>query len=384
MNNPAESVHLSALPGHIPTEARITVGMSGGVDSSVVAQLLRDAGYTVSGLFMKNWVELNQGEECTSEQDRSDAAKVAEHLGIPFETVNFAPEYWDRVFSRFLDEYRAGRTPNPDILCNREIKFDLFLKQALDHGADYIATGHYARVDYQDRRYRLLKAKDLNKDQTYFLYAIGQEALSKAVFPLGELTKPQVRAIAEKGELTTHDKKDSTGICFIGERNFGEFLSHYLPAKPGRMETPEGTYIAEHKGLMYYTLGQRKGLGIGGQKDSEECPWFVVGKKISQNVLVVAQGHNHPLLTSTVLYANELNWIADETPQTPFTCSAKTRYRQADQSCTVEQIGEDHFKVIFDLPQRAVTPGQSVVFYAGDECLGGGIIDEVEGIIYEK
>lgn len=363
--------------------SRVFVGLSGGVDSSTSALLLRDAGYRVEGLFMKNWVELEGDETCPVAQDVSDARGVAEALGLTFHTLNFAPEYWDRVFSRFLAEYRAGRTPNPDILCNKEIKFDVFLKAALEMGADAIATGHYARIEAREGRYRLMRALDHNKDQTYFLYALNQYQLSHALFPVGHLPKPDVRRLAEAAGLLTHNKKDSTGICFIGEKDFGQFLSRFLPAQPGAIVTPEGKRLGEHQGLMYYTLGQRKGLGIGGRQDADESPWFVVGKRLAENALVVAQGHDHPLLFSSQLTASDLNWVAGQAPEAPLRLSAKTRYRQNDQACTLTSIEGDRCTVIFDTPQRAMTPGQSVVFYQGDECLGGGIIERVNDIIYQ-
>ncbi len=360
----------------------IVVGLSGGVDSSTSALLLKEQGLRVEGMFMKNWVDPDD-EQCPIETDLADARQVAERIDIPFHLVNFAPEYWDRVFSHFLAEYRAGRTPNPDILCNREIKFDVFLKQALELGADAIATGHYARIDEQDGRYRLRKGRDGNKDQSYFLYTLNQYQLSHALFPIGELEKTQVRRLAEAADFVTHAKKDSTGICFIGERHFGEFLSRYIPAQPGLMQTPEGRTVAEHQGLMYYTLGQRKGLGIGGSKEGSDDPWFVVGKKIDENLLVVAQGHDHELLKSRSLQAEQLHWTAGTPPSLPLRCKAKTRYRQPDQDCWITELDEQGCKVVFDHPQRAVTPGQSVVFYLGDECLGGGIINKVDGIIYQ-
>ena len=299
-------------------------------------------------------------------------------LGIELYAVNFSSEYWDTVFSYFLTEYQAGRTPNPDVLCNKEIKFKVFLDYALSKGASMIATGHYARIEERDGRFYLLKGRDEGKDQSYFLYTLGQEQLSRALFPLGELEKSEVRRLAAEFELATKDKKDSTGICFIGERNFREFLSRYLPAQPGEMRTPEGELIGKHQGLMYYTLGQRKGLGIGGRKDADDRPWFVVGKDMKNNVLLVAQGSDHPLLYSRNLEASQLHWTQDEAPKLPLRCSAKTRYRQVDPPCTVTSIDGDRCKVEFDEPQWAVTPGQSVVFYAGDICLGGGIIDATE------
>jgi len=362
----------------------VIVGLSGGVDSSVSALLLRDEGKFIEGLFMKNWVDLEGDGECPIEQDLSDAKAVSEKLGIGFHSENFAPEYWDKVFSHFLDEYRAGRTPNPDILCNKEVKFKVFLEHALNLGAKKIATGHYAHVDEVDGRFRLLKANDLNKDQTYFLYTLNQHQLSKSLFPLGELLKPRVREIAENAGFINYDKKDSTGICFIGERNFRDFLSQFIPAQPGEMQTAEGKVIGEHQGIMYYTLGQRKGLGIGGLNAAKEEPWFVVGKRIAENILVVEQGHNHPLLQSDCLTATDLHWTCGELPTLlPYRCKAKTRYRQVDQACTITEHNNDTIQVVFDEKQRAMTPGQSIVFYQGDECIGGGIIKHVKDIIYQ-
>jgi tRNA-specific 2-thiouridylase len=357
-----------------PAQQRIVVGVSGGVDSSVAAQLLQQQGYEVHGLFMKNWEEDDDEEYCSAAVDLEDAQQVCDTLNIPLHTRNFASEYWDNVFTYFLDEYRRGRTPNPDVLCNKEIKFKTFLDQALELGASHIATGHYARVQYRDDYFRLLKARDSNKDQTYFLYALNQHQLSKTLFPLGELSKPEVRQLAEQAHFANYKKKDSTGICFIGERKFKEFLSRYLPAQPGEMHTPDGHCIGQHDGLMYYTLGQRQGLGIGGTKDASGEPWYVVGKNLEDNILLVAQGHDHPLLFRKQLSADQLNWIADTPEPIPFTCTAKTRYRQADQPCTITQLHDDQCTVVFDQPQRAITPGQSVVFYRNDECLGGGVI----------
>lgn len=359
------------------------VGLSGGVDSSVTALLLRDQGHTVSGLFMKNWVDLEGDGNCPIEDDLKDAKAIADGLGIEFFTENFAPDYWDRVFEHFLAEYKAGRTPNPDILCNKEIKFDCFLNRAIELGADKIATGHYAKIDERDGLFKLIKAQDQNKDQTYFLHALNQQQLSRSLFPLGEIEKPEVRRIADQAGFVNSGKKDSTGICFIGEKNFGQFLSQFLPAQPGLMQTPEGETIAEHHGLMYYTLGQRKGIGVGGRNDANEEPWFVVGKKLEENILVIAQGHDHPLLQSQQLKAIEVNWISGKEPQLPYRCKAKTRYRQQDQDCTIVDKEGSSYVVEFDKPQRAMTPGQSVVFYQDDECLGGGVIDFVKDIIYQ-
>jgi tRNA-specific 2-thiouridylase len=352
---------------------KVVVGLSGGVDSSVAALLLKRQGHEVEGLFMKNWVDFADESECTIEDDRKDAMSVAETIGIPFHEANFAMEYWDFVFKHFLDEYRAGRTPNPDILCNREIKFKAFLDHAMALGGVLIATGHYARVEERDGVSHLLKGKDHNKDQSYFLYTLGQEQLSRTLFPLGELPKTEVRKIAEEAGFITHDKKDSTGICFIGERRFREFLSRYIPAQPGEMRTPDGEYIGEHAGLMYYTLGQRQGLGIGGRKNSTGEPWFVAGKDMENRILYVVQG-DHPWLWSQSLKADQLSWVAGQAPELPCRCAAKTRYRQPDQPCTISRDENGLIHVEFDDRQRAVTPGQSVVFYQGDDCLGGGII----------
>ena len=364
----------SPPPSSQPHPQKIVVGISGGVDSSVTAYLLQQQGHEVQGLFMKNWEEDDDSEYCSATIDLEDAAQICTTLNIPLHTRNFASEYWDNVFHYFLEEYRIGRTPNPDVLCNKEIKFKVFLEQALVLGADYIATGHYARVAFRDGYYRLLKAKDSNKDQTYFLHALNQQQLEKTWFPLGELTKPEVRHLAEQAQFANHAKKDSTGICFIGERKFKDFLSQYLPAQPGVMQTPDGKIMGQHDGLMYYTFGQRQGLGIGGDRDSSGDPWYVVGKNLDENTLVVAQGHNHPLLFRDELSADQLNWIAETPQHFPFRCMAKTRYRQSDQACTITQLDGDQCHVHFDEPQRAITPGQSVVFYQADECLGGGVI----------
>ncbi len=353
----------------------ILVGVSGGVDSAVATYLLREQGHEVQGMFMKNWDEDDAEGYCSAAVDLEDASGVCDQLGITLHTRNFSSEYWDNVFESFLSEYRAGRTPNPDVLCNREIKFKTFLEHALILGADHIATGHYARVEYRDGYYRLLKARDGNKDQTYFLHALGQHQLRRALFPLGELTKPEVRRIAQQQGFGNAAKKDSTGICFIGERKFREFLGRFLPAQPGEMRTPEGKSMGRHEGLMYYTLGQRQGLGIGGNPGGNGAPWYVVGKELDSNTLIVAQGHDHPLLYRTELTASQLNWIAQRPASLPFRCMAKTRYRQADQACTISELDGDRCRVRFEQPQRAITPGQSVVFYLGDECLGGGVIE---------
>lgn len=359
----------------ISSTKRVIIGLSGGVDSSVAALLLQEQGYSVQGLFMKNWDDEDEGDYCDSEYDFIDVKKICQQLDIPLYPRNFVKEYWENVFSYFLNEYRSGRTPNPDVMCNKEIKFKVFLQHAIKLGADYIATGHYAGVEKRGDYYRLLKAKDQNKDQTYFLYTLGQEALSRTLFPLDQIEKPEVRQIAEEHNFVNANKKDSTGICFIGERNFREFLSRYLPAQPGKMLTPDGECVAEHQGLMYYTLGQRQGLGIGGSQEGNGEPWFVVGKDLEENILIVAQGHDHPWLFSKKLKASQLHWTTGVAPATPFKCHAKTRYRQPDQACTILSIENGEAIITFDEPQRAVTPGQSVVFYQADECLGGGIIE---------
>jgi len=359
------------------SQKKVIVGMSGGVDSSVSAWLLLQQGYQVEGLFMKNWEEDDGEEYCTAAEDLADAQAVCDKLSIPLHTVNFAAEYWDNVFEHFLEEYKAGRTPNPDILCNKEIKFKAFLEFAAeDLGADFIATGHYVRRQDVDGKSQLLRGLDDNKDQSYFLYTLSHEQIAQSLFPVGELAKPEVRRIAEELELVTAKKKDSTGICFIGERKFRDFLGRYLPAQPGRIVSTEGEVVGEHQGLMYHTLGQRKGLGIGGTKEGSEEPWYVVDKDVVNNLLVVAQGHDHPRLMSIGLIAQQLHLVDRETITEPFRCTVKTRYRQSDIPCLVTPLGEDRLEVRFDEPVAAVTPGQSAVFYQGEVCLGGGIIEE--------
>jgi len=353
----------------------VVVGMSGGVDSSVTALRLLEQGYEVSGLFMKNWDEDDGTEFCTAMRDLEDARKVSDRLGIKLHTVNFSAEYWDRVFEIFLSEYAAGRTPNPDILCNREIKFKAFLDYALELGADLIATGHYARVEEENGAYRLLKGVDAGKDQSYFIYTLGQKQLARTLFPLGGMEKPEVRRLAQQAGFENAAKKDSTGICFIGERRFREFLQRYLPAQPGDIVTDEGVTIGRHQGLMYYTLGQRQGLGIGGVHGAGQEAWYVVGKDMARNVLNVAQGHDHPSMFTDELEAGTLDWVDDMMLETPLRCAAKTRYRQPDQSCEVTPLAGNRCRVHFEQPQRAVTPGQAVVFYSGDVCLGGGTIE---------
>lgn len=356
------------------SNTRVIVGMSGGVDSSVSALLLMEQGYQVEGLFMKNWDEDDGTEYCTAKKDLADAQSVCDRLGIRLHTANFAAEYWDNVFEHFLDEYKAGRTPNPDILCNREIKFKVFMEYARVLGADKIATGHYARTRTENGHTFLIKGEDPNKDQSYFLHAVGEVEFAQTLFPVGEIEKPRVREIASKYGLSTHAKKDSTGICFIGERRFKDFLTQYLPAQPGLIKTAEGTTLGEHMGLMYHTIGQRQGLGIGGVAGFSEEPWYVAQKLLETNELIVVQGKNHPLLFHTHLNASQVHWINGIPQDLPLRCAAKTRYRQADQACTVTDDG-NALKVVFDTPQRAITPGQSVVFYSGDKCLGGAVIE---------
>jgi tRNA-uridine 2-sulfurtransferase len=358
-----------------PKDTTVVVGMSGGVDSSVAALVLKEQGYNVIGIFMKNWDEKDDDGACTATEDYEDVRRVCDQIGIPYYTVNFVKEYWDRVFTYFLDEYKKGRTPNPDVMCNKEIKFKAFLDYALKIGADYLATGHYAQVDFIDGEYKMLRAADSNKDQTYFLCQLGQHQLSKTMFPIGHLKKPELREIAVKYGLKTATKKDSTGVCFIGERNFHKFLGNYLPSQPGDIKTLTGQVLGKHDGLMYYTLGQRKGLGIGGIGTGE--PWFVVDKDLKKNILYVVQGEDHPALLSYGLEASDLNWVSDNKPEGTFKCIAKFRYRQPDQGVTVHMKADNSCRVIFDEPQRAVTPGQEVVFYEGEACLGGGAINSI-------
>lgn len=358
------------------SDTKVIVGMSGGVDSSVSAYLLQQEGYQVEGLFMKNWEEDDNDEYCAAAEDLADAQAVADKLGIYLHQINFAAEYWDNVFEYFLEEYKAGRTPNPDIMCNKEIKFKAFLEFAAeDLGADYIATGHYVQRRFENGKWRMIRGLDSNKDQSYFLYTLSHGHIAKTLFPVGNIEKPKVREIAEQQGLVTHNKKDSTGICFIGERKFKDFLGQYLPASPGVIETSEGEEIGHHDGLMYHTLGQRKGLLIGGKKEHGDEPWYVVDKDVARNVLVVGQGADHPRLYSEGLIANQLHWVDRNGPIEPTRMMVKTRYRQSDIPCTVYPTDENNVKVLFDSPQKAVTPGQSAVFYIDDVCLGGGIID---------
>ncbi len=355
---------------------RIVVGMSGGVDSSVAALLLKEQGYDVVGVFMKNWEEQDENGVCTAENDWRDVREVCDRIDIPCYSVNFAREYWDRVFSYFLKEYRAGRTPNPDVLCNREIKFRAFLDFAMSLGAARMATGHFVRTDGEGR---LLRGTDPGKDQSYFLYMVHSGQLKQAVFPVGGMTKAEVREVARRNGLPVSEKKDSTGVCFIGERNFKEFLARYLPAQPGDMVSPEGEVVGRHDGLMYYTLGQRRGLGIGGRGDGRS--WFVIGKDLAGNRLLVAQGEDHPMLCSTRCRAEDLTWVGEvPAPEgEAFRCTAKYRYRQGDQPVEARWEGKT-LRVHALTPQRAVTPGQSVVLYQGEVCLGGGIVTELEDV----
>jgi tRNA-specific 2-thiouridylase len=357
---------------------RVIVGMSGGVDSSVAALLLKRQGYRVSGLFMKNWEDDDTDEYCSSREDLVDAVAVAERLGIEIDVVNFSARYKKRVFEDFLREYRAGRTPNPDVLCNAEIKFRAFLDHALDLGADCIATGHYAQIRSSEGVFQLLKAEDGTKDQSYFLYRLTQEQLARTLFPLGALHKRDVRELARTEGLPVHDKKDSTGICFIGERPFREFLARYLPPRPGEIRTLDGRTIGRHEGLMYYTIGQRQGLGIGGTRDGDGEPWYVAAKDCERNRLIVVQGRGHPALYHSRLRATDLTWVSGAAPHCHWVYSAKTRYRQKDAPCSIDSVTAERCTIDFAEPQWAITPGQSVVVYESQVCLGGGIIESAE------
>lgn len=357
-----------------PEDLRVVVGMSGGVDSSVTALALKEQGFDVVGIFMKNWDDTDEFGVCTATSDYEDVEAVAQQLDIPYYAVNFEQQYWDKVFSYFLEEYKAGRTPNPDVMCNKEIKFKAFLDHAFDLGADMVATGHYAQIRLLDGKHELIRGYDRNKDQTYFLNQLNQEQVSKSMFPIGHLDKKELRQIAAEAQLATAQKKDSTGICFIGERNFKEFLSQYLPAQPGLMQQiSTGETIGKHEGLMYYTLGQRQGLGIGGQGE----PWFVVDKNVQDNILYIEQGFENAYLYADRLTASQLNWITYTPQLKTFKCTIKVRYRQPDQNVTVNMQDDGGCEVIFDQPIRAVTPGQSVVFYDKEVCLGGGTIEQV-------
>ena len=359
------------------TNKKVIVGMSGGVDSSVSAHLLLEQGYQVEGLFMKNWDEDDGTEYCTAIADLEDASRVCEKLGIPLHTANFASEYWDNVFEYFLEEYRALRTPNPDVLCNSEIKFKVFLEYAEALGGDFIATGHYARVNRPDgASAHLLKGLDSQKDQSYFLHAVSQSAFDKTLFPLGEMEKKEVRSIARELGLENSDKKDSTGICFIGERRFRDFLKTYIPAQPGNIETIDGLHVGQHEGLMYYTYGQRQGLGVGGVANHPDEPWYVAKKEVDRNVLVIAQGE-HPSLFNSGLECSDIHLIDALIPDEGEILGCKTRYRQTDQKCRVTRKSDDQWRIEFDEAQRAITPGQYAVLYRGDQCLGGGVINKV-------
>jgi len=359
----------------VNTASHVIVGLSGGVDSAVSALLLTEAGYRVEGLFMKNWEDDDSDSVCTAAEDLADAKQVCRELDIPLHQANFAREYREQVFGYCLREYRAGRTPNPDILCNQRIKFRAFLDYALRLGADAVATGHYAGVTDSEDGLCLLRGADGDKDQSYFLYTLQQDQLARAIFPLAELDKPRVRALAADAGFDNFDKKDSTGICFIGERDFRAFLGRYIESAPGPMVTPDGEPVGEHVGLSFYTIGQRRGLDLGGRTGHGEGPWYVVDKLLRENRLVVAQGHDHPLLMSDALEAGQLFWVAGTPPRMPLRCTAKTRYRQRDQGCRLSALAGGRVRVDFDSPQRAVAPGQSVVFYDGTRCLGGGVIE---------
>ncbi|MGB5065112.1 MAG: tRNA 2-thiouridine(34) synthase MnmA [Candidatus Competibacter sp.] len=355
---------------------RIVVGLSGGVDSSVAALLLVEQGHEVHGVFMKNWEDSYEAGYCSAAEDLEDARSVCDTLDIPFHQVSFTAEYQERVFRYFLDEYRCGRTPNPDILCNTEIKFRAFLDHARRLGAWRIATGHYARLEERDGRQHLLKGRDPDKDQSYFLHGLDQSQLASTLFPIGDFHKQEVRDMATRAGLVTHAKKDSTGICFIGERPFREFLNRFLPTRPGPIRTSDGELLGEHTGLMFHTIGQRQGLGIGGRRNGSGAPWYVASKELESNTLIVVQGHNHPALFHQRLRASQLHWVAGQPPKVPMRYQAKIRYRQRDQACELETLDTRGGATIqFPEPQRAITPGQSIVFYLADDCLGGGVID---------
>lgn len=359
-------------------KTKVIIGLSGGVDSSVAAYLLKEQGYHVEGLFMKNWEQDDTNDYCSAAKDLEDAKAVAEQLQIKLHTANFAKEYWDRVFALFLDEYQKARTPNPDVLCNKEIKFRAFLEHALKLGTDYIATGHYAKIITANNTAALYKAKDRNKDQTYFLHAIDKKALLKTIFPLGEYLKTEVREIAKNLQLVTHAKKDSTGICFIGEKRFKTFLNEFLLAKPGNIESVNGSVLGKHDGLMFYTLGQRQGLNIGGIKKGLDEPWYVVDKNITTNTLIVAQGKNHPMLFANGLICGPIHWLVNkEDINLPLTCHAKSRYRQEDQACIISPEDNGKHYIMFSNLQRAITPGQYIVFYDKNKCLGGAVIEKI-------
>jgi tRNA-specific 2-thiouridylase len=354
--------------------AEIIVGLSGGVDSAVALALLQEADCAVRAVFMKNWDEDDDSGYCAAAEDLQDAERVCEHLGVELRTVNLSTEYWENVFSAFVDSYRRGQTPNPDVLCNSEIKFRAFLDFAIDLGADLIATGHYARIEHRAGRYRLLKGSDADKDQSYFLCLLDQGQLERAVFPLGVMQKTEVRRLARRLGLHNHSRRDSTGICFIGERPFKTFLERFLPRHPGPIVSAEGRELGAHDGLIYYTIGQRQGLGIGGDKMGNGRAWYVAAKDFERNELIVVQGRDHPRLHASALSAAETHWIAGQVPQLPFSCHAKIRYRQPDQACTIDELPNAACRVTFQNPQWAIAPGQTIVFYDGDECLGGATI----------
>ncbi|MFY7698073.1 MAG: tRNA 2-thiouridine(34) synthase MnmA [Legionella sp.] len=357
--------------------AKVIVGMSGGVDSSVAAWLLREQNYQVEGLFMKNWEQDDQDGFCAAAQDLADAKSVCEQLDIPLHSVNFSEQYMQKVFNYFLNEYERGRTPNPDVLCNKEIKFSAFLDYALTLGADFIATGHYARVKHINNIGHLYKSKDREKDQTYFLHAVSPTALAKTLFPIGDYLKTEVRAFAKQLNLITYNKKDSTGICFIGEKRFKTFLNEFMLAKPGAIKTSMGEQIGEHDGLMFYTLGQRQGLGIGGRKKSSEEPWYVVDKQVDNNTLIVAQGKHHPMLYAQGLMCGPIHWLVQQPYDLPLTCYAKNRYRQTEQACVISPLTDSQHCIMFSNPQRAITPGQYIVFYHKNQCIGGATIEKI-------
>jgi tRNA-specific 2-thiouridylase len=358
-------------------KAKVIVGMSGGVDSSVAAWLLLEQGYQVEGLFMKNWEQDDTDSYCPAAQDLADAQAVCNQLGIPLHTINFANEYWDRVFTHFLQEYELGRTPNPDVLCNKEIKFNAFLNHALTLGADFIATGHYAKNKIEGDVGYLYKAKDRDKDQTYFLHAVEPKALGKTLFPIGDYTKPEIRDFAKQLGLVTQAKKDSTGICFIGEKRFKSFLKEFILSKPGPIKGMNDDILGQHDGLMFYTIGQRQGLGIGGMQNASEDPWYVVDKDVSTNTLYIAQGSQHPRLYAQGLICGPIHWIKDCSDNLPLTCYAKNRYRQIEQGCMISPMDNNQHYVLFSTPQRAITPGQYVVFYDRNQCLGGATIQTI-------
>lgn len=358
----------------------VVVGMSGGVDSSVSALLLKEQGYNVIGVFMKNWDEQQGDNECPAAVEFADVVRVCKQLDIPYYSVNFVKEYWDNVFSEALVDFNLGHTPNPDVLCNKEIKFKVLLKKALELGGDYLATGHYSQVGNTENTLRLLKGADSGKDQSYFLYTLTEQILDKVLFPIGHLQKSEVREIARKHGLATAEKADSTGLCFIGERNFKQFLKQYIPTQPGNFEDLEGNILGQHDGFAFYTPGQRKGLGIGGAGDA----WYVVRKDLKRNVVILAQGARHPALYCDNLVVSDVNWINLKAPQTPFICQAKIRYRQQDQDCIITKIEDDKAWVIFPVPQRAITLRQAIVFYHQEICLGGGIIESHGQTYYES